>query len=113
MNISAETFELGKILALIQEALLRGEVLMNSKNIQGDGKQWVKSTIINRCNAMRNDLLAKLTQSDADILRQDILSDETALQLDNVKNMFLELYKPERDEVENYLMMLKSKMEVA
>ena len=107
MNISSETFELAKILSLIQEALLRGEVLMNSTQIQGEAKQWIKSTIVNRCNAMRNDMLVSLTQSDADIMRQDILSDETALQLDNVKNMFLALYKPQRDEVENYLMNMK------
>lgn len=66
---SSETYEFMQILTLGAEALLRGEVLMNSKSISGRTKHWIKTSIVNRLTAMNADLLQIVPEEDRRILK--------------------------------------------
>lgn len=100
---SNETYELAHILTNTAESLLRAEVLMKSPGIGKGGKHFIKTSIINRLNGVKNDVLHKLGSEAAEVMKADVLNEETALQLREVTDRFLELYKEDRDKVEAFI----------
>ncbi len=106
--ITTETFEFGVIQAMIAEIKLRVEVLKSSKNIGYGNKAWIERTFLNRLNAMERDMIMSLPAKEAQKMKGDIMSTDTALQLNEFRNMFLSMGKSDRDKVEDFMISLKN-----
>lgn len=104
-KISKETFELSKIYSLCSNAKLRTEVLMKSKNVEGQAKDYLRRSIFNRLNAIENDLKALFIEhpKDLEVIKEEMINEENSLQNENVQNLFLALPKGIRDEIERYI----------
>lgn len=102
---SQETFELHKIYSLCNNAKLRSEVLMKAPAVVGQAKDFIKRSITNRLTAIENDLKGLFINNpeDLEIVRQEMLDHDNSLQLDNMMNLYLELPKAIRDEIEQYV----------
>lgn len=107
-QISAETYELGHIFTLITEALLRAEVLMNEKRVMPKARHWIKTSIVNRLEFIKRDIVSILDNEAAQEMKKDMLNVETALQLREYTNMFLSLSQADRDSVETFMEQLKA-----
>lgn len=104
-NISEETFELAKIYSLCANANLRSQVITNSKSVMGQAKHFIKTSVTNRLNAIENDLKGLFGDNPQhlEMVKEDMISAEVALQNENIMNMFLALPKGIRDEIEMYI----------
>jgi hypothetical protein len=102
-TIPKSAYELAKIYALIRNAKLRAEVLMKETDISGKAKHFIRTSIINRASAMENDLIGLLPPADYQIMKEDLLQDETTLQIEGVTDMLLALPKEIRDQCEQYI----------
>ena len=107
MANESDNFEFAHILARVSECLLRSEVLIKSPKMSGRTKDYIRRSLINRLKACKNDLITIVPADVANVLKQDILSEETALQLTEFTNLFLSLDKSDRDRVENLMNTLK------
>lgn len=105
MNLSSETFELAKILSLCTNAKLRSEVLSKSTNVTGSAKYFIKQSVTNRLTGIENDIKGIFDNSpeDLEILMADLMNYDSALQLENIENLFLEMPKEIRDDIEMYI----------
>lgn len=88
----------------MQETKLHAEVLKN--DCRGNGKQFIQSAIINRLQAIHNDITKDLPSKDIAILKNDIMGDDGALQLAEVTRLFLSIDKEGRDIIESKLVEL-------
>lgn len=96
-------YELAKIYSILRNTKVHAEVLMNEKEISGGTKHWIKTSIINRVNAIETDLIGILPPADYQIMKDDLLQDETALQIQAITDMLLAMPKGIRDECESYI----------
>jgi hypothetical protein len=76
---------------------------MKSKKVHFGAKNFIQRSIVNKLTTVVNDLKGLFVGNDLELIKQDMISDEVALQNENVQNMFLCLPKGIRDEVETYI----------
>jgi hypothetical protein len=100
--IKHDTYHFGKGFALVTEALMHFEVLYKHEDLKKGAKDFIKTSLLNRLRAVRQDLVGKMSPESFAIMDNDVLSIETALQLENVKTLVLALDKGDRDKVEDY-----------
>jgi len=102
-QLEQEAAELTEILTLVHNATLHAEVLKQSKNVGGRTKHWINTSILNRLNAIKNDLFTLIPPSDVAILKRDTMNDDAALQFRDMKLRIMKLNNQQRDKLENYL----------
>lgn len=95
-----ETYELALILIAVTDAHTRTSVLVNEKSVSPKARHWMHMRILGKLNAIMKDVKGAFDVQGVKIMEDDVLSPETALQLDEVRSGFLALSKERRDKIE-------------
>ena len=106
-TISPQAYQLLEFLQDVRAAEIKSAVLVNEKGIHTTTKNFIKG-FNRKLNVILDDMKRFVSDADIEVFNEAI-SDETALQFANVRNMFFELSSVDRDRVENFLEQLKSK----
>lgn len=106
-TISPQAYQLLEFLQDVRAAEVKSAVLVNEKGIHTTTKNFIKG-FNRKLNVILNDMKRFVSDRDMEMFNEAI-SEDTALQFENVRNMFFELNREDRDRVENFLEQLNSK----
>lgn len=97
-----EVADIGKFIIDVNNAKSRLEVLINSKNVafglKNDFRRWIRNldSILKHFN-----MLMPVTSKN--IMQEQLLNDESTMQIDNCTSLMMLLTKPYRDKIEEFI----------
>lgn len=100
--LTAQSFELSKMLAEIYNARLRASVLINAPQVHGSAKNMLKKVVVNLDLAEKR-FAEVISKEGLETMKAQLLNSEDAGQIDYAITMYMALPKGIRDQEETRL----------